>query len=226
MIRTAIVVCCIALFLSGCAGKKLSVNEPVSSPLGTKKLATLGQASAVPTDEDRMIVSTAALNIKSPNPDSVQLAVIALAYAGGGYVLNSGENITSIRIPTTGYADALAAIEQMGRVLERKITGQDVTEEYVDLVTRLDNLEKTRQRFLSLLQKATELNAIVQMEKELAALTSQIEILKGKINRLAHLVEYTTITVVVTPEAPPIRLGPVAWVAKQAYVGVRSLFIW
>ena len=226
MIRTAIVVSWFALFLTACGGYRSLSEYTESPPPAASKLSTMEQASAVPVDEDRMIVSTAALNIKSPDPDSVQLAVIALAYSCGGYVLNSGENVTTIRIPSTGYSDALLLIERMGEVLERRITGQDVTEEYVDLVTRLDNLEKTRQRFLTLLHQSTALNDILQMEKELASLTSRIEMLKGKIERLAHLVEFTTITVTVTPEAPPVKLGPVSWVAKQAYTGVRKLFIW
>lgn len=230
MLRVAIVFLCAASLLTACAS-----GPPTYEPLvadyqpaeaRAADLETAKQAAAVPTDEDRMVISTASISMETGDPDAVQLDIISLAYALGGYVLQTERGLTSIRIPSEGYGSALEQIEAMGDVLERKISGRDVTEEYVDLQTRLNNLEKTRQRFLTLLGEANQLDAILRMEKELAFLTERIETLKGKIERLSHLVAYTTITVRASKKDAPVTLGPISWVGKQVYTGIRKLFVW
>jgi len=234
MLRIVHVIVVLSLFLVGCAAGPppyydtadefaAAANTP-QPRAKTGSLETMKQAAAVPTDDERLIISTATIKLETPNPDSIQVEIIALAYTVGGYVLHSENGLTSIRIPSTGYA--LATIEAMGDVLERKISGKDVTEEYVDLKTRLDNLEKTRQRFLSLLGEARQLENILHLEKELAQITGRIEVLKGKIERLSHLVAHTTITVRAFKKDSPVTLGPVSWVGKQVYTGVRKLFVW
>jgi hypothetical protein len=55
-------------------------------------------------------------------------------------------------------------------VKDKNIAGEDVTEEYRDLEIRLDSAEKTRQRYLELLNKAERVKEILKIEKELERL--------------------------------------------------------
>lgn len=139
-----------------------------------------------------------------------------------GYVLNSGEGSTSIRIPALGFNNALDEILMLGEVISREISGEDVTEQYHDLQMRLANAEKTRLRYLELLNKAKDIDEIFRVEKELERINQQIEIYKGKIEKLSHLTAYSTITVNTTPEIKP---GPVGYVFEQMYKGVKWLFV-
>lgn len=173
--------------------------------------------------DDRLIVSSADLEIKTDQSDTLHNRVISLADTYGGYVLSSAGNETSIRIPSTGFNSAIEDIEKMGETIEKKLSGNDVTEQYKDLDTRLDNAEKTRQRYLALLERAKSMEEILRLEKELERLNTQIEVLKGKIERLSHLVQYSTITVRSFKEVEP---GPVAYAFYQLYSGVRWLFVW
>jgi DNA repair exonuclease SbcCD ATPase subunit len=172
--------------------------------------------------DERLIVSSADLEVKTDQSDTLHNRVIRLADKYGGYVLSSGGNETSIRIPSTGFNSAIEDIEKMGEIIEKKITGKDVTEQYSDLETRLDNAEKTRQRYLALLDKAKNMDEILRLEKELERLNSQIEMLKGRIERLSHLVQYSTITVKSFKEVHP---GPVAYALYQVFSGVKWLFV-
>jgi chromosome segregation ATPase len=172
--------------------------------------------------DDRLIASTADLEIKTDQSDSLHNRVIRLADKYGGYVLHSGGNETSIRIPSTGFNSAIEDIENLGEVIEKKLSGKDVTEQYSDLETRLDNAEKTRQRYLALLERTKSMDEILRLEKELERLNIQIEVLKGKIERLSHLVQYSTITVKSFKEVEP---GPVAYAFYQLYSGVKWLFV-
>jgi hypothetical protein len=104
--------------------------------------------------DTRLIISSADLKMKSFAPDSLHNQVIDLANRYDGYILNSGKNFTDIRVPGLRYLEAITEIETLGETVEKKITGKDITEGYHDFELRLDNAEKTRLRYLALLERA------------------------------------------------------------------------
>jgi hypothetical protein len=177
----------------------------------------------LPQETERMIVSSATIRLKSQEPDWVHDRVIEFALSCKGYVLYSGEGKTTVRVPAACFKPAIADIESLGEVFSKEITGQDVTEEYHDLNTRLDNAEKTRLRYLALLDKAKNLEEILRIEKELERLNQNIEQLKGKIERMSHIVAYSSITVETTE---PARPGPVGYAFYGLYKGIEWLFVW
>ncbi len=102
------------------------------------------------------------------------------------------------------------------------VRGEDVTEEYLDLRIRLDNLEKARLRYLDLLNKAQNVGETLAVEKELERITMEIERLKGRIGYLERVVRFSTIQVVFERPTNP---GPVGWVFYILYHGVKWLFV-
>jgi hypothetical protein len=170
----------------------------------------------------RLIISSTDLKMKSFSPDSLHNRTISLAHRFNGYVLNSGKDFTDIRVPAERNLDAIAEIESFGETVDKKIIGKDVTEDYYDLNTRLDNAEKTRLRYLALLERADNLDKILKLEKELAQLNAKIELLKGKIQRMSHKLDYSDIHVKTIKENKP---GPVSYVFMGMYEGVRWLFV-
>lgn len=172
---------------------------------------------------DRLIISDATITIESQEPDTIHIRVIDMASRFGGYVLYTEKRLTRIRIPSTGLRDAIKEIESLGKVKDKNITGQDVTDEYRDYKIRLDNAEKTRQRYLALLDMAKNVEEVLSVERELERLNTEIDLLKGKIDRLSHLVKYSTITVRTRDE---IRPGPVGHVFYGLYQGIKWLFVW
>jgi hypothetical protein len=79
--------------------------------------------------------------------------------------------------------DAIKEISELGKVQGKSLSGQDVTEEYLDFQIRLENAEKSRERYLELLAKAENVEAALKVEKELERLNGTIDLLKGKMNR-------------------------------------------
>jgi len=100
--------------------------------------------------------------------------------------------------------------------------GEDVTEEYRDLEIRLDSAEKTRKRYLELLNKAEKVDEILKIERELERLNGEIDLLKGKINRLTHLAQYATITV---QTSNGVKKGVLGYAFYGVYSGVKWLFV-
>ena len=120
-----------------------------------------------------------------------------------------------LRIPSAGFTDARNSIESLGRVIEKSIEANDVTERYTDLSLRL----KMRQAYLTelqaLLQKTTDVKQMLAIRQEIAKTVEQIELLQGKLNYLANQVAYSTIAVklVKTYEQKGSRISlPFYWI--------------
>jgi len=114
------------------------------------------------------------------------------------------------------------------RVVDESASGQDVTDEYVDLQSRLGNLEATRDRIREFLDQAQTIEESLRINEELAAIEEQIEEVQGRMNYLFDRAAYSTITIQIDPElpqptpaptptpAPPIPPWTPAQTARQA----------
>ncbi|MBU1718111.1 MAG: DUF4349 domain-containing protein, partial [Bacteroidetes bacterium] len=91
-----------------------------------------------------------------------------------------------------------------------------------DLNIRLENAEKARNRYLELLKLAATVEETLKVEKELERLNTEIDLLKGKLNRYSHLVDFSTIDVYVKQRKQP---GPLGYIIKYLYKGVKFLFV-
>lgn len=175
------------------------------------------------TEPDRMMIYNANLTVVVKKPDTANLQIIKIAKKYNGYVLNTSTNYTTIRVKADSLYYAIAEIAELGSIKNKNVYAEDITEEYTNLTIRLENSQKARARYLELLAKAANVEETLAVEKELERLNTNIDLLEGKINKLDHLEEFSTITVYVQKKVKP---GPIGFVFKYVYKGVRFLFVW
>ncbi len=174
-------------------------------------------------DEDkRMMIYHASVKVEAKDPDSAAAQVARLAKKYDGYVLSSGNNYTTIRIKSAQLKDAINDVSGIGKVTDKNISGNDVTEEYTDYQIRLENAEKARSRYLELLAKANTVGETLAVEKELERLNGEIDLLKGKMSRIGHLVDYSTLTVY---HQEKTKLGVLGYVFVGTYKAIKWLFV-
>jgi hypothetical protein len=125
-------------------------------------------------------------------------AVEGIAKELGGYLSSRADKAITVRVPRHKFRDALTRIEQMGNVLHRSVGAEDVTDQYVDMDIRLKNGRAMRDRLQQLLQNAGVKEAL-DIEKELARVTQEIEQLEGRLKLLRDRISYATITVSFQP---------------------------
>jgi hypothetical protein len=148
--------------------------------------------------------------------------VTQIAKKHNGYVLRTSKSNTTIRIVSDSLNVAMAEIGTYGKVKYKNISGTDVTDEFTDYQIRLENAERSRNRYLELLQKAVTVEEILKVEKELERLNGEIDLLKGKMSRIDHLVDYSTIDVYYQQK---VKLGVLGYVFVGAYQTVKWLFV-
>ncbi len=178
------------------------------------------QYSDTQAPDERKVIKTAYLEVEVEKGkfDNVIFKITALAEQNGGFVSStqsysdSDGNLTSgritIRIPHNQYNSALEKVKNMGTVTSISISGQDVTQEYVDLESRLRNLEVQEEVLLGLMRQSKTVEDSLQVQRELSFVQGEVEVLKGRMNYLDNMVSFSTIDVFLfEPEPIAISTG-------------------
>jgi hypothetical protein len=106
----------------------------------------------------------------------------------------------TIRVPATRFDEAMDRLADLAiRVIARDESGQDVTEEYVDLETRLESLEAARERLLEIMQEARTTKDLLEAERQLTEREAEIESLKGRVQYLAQSARLAGIRIELQP---------------------------
>ncbi len=186
--------------------------------------------------QERLIIRTADLSIVVMDTDEAIAAIARMAEENEGWVVSSNvyqysetakTGDITIRVPSAGFVSATEAIKGLAtEVRQESVSGQDVTEEFVDLTARLGNLEATAVRVRGFLEDADTVEEALAVNQELSRLEAEIEVIKGRMKFLSESASFSTISVHLTPDElnQPIEIG--GWepqgIAKDALESLIS----
>jgi len=173
--------------------------------------------------KNRLIIYTARLNLQVKNIEEKKLLIESLLTQYQSYLQSGSEYSWTIRVPQKNYEALLTELEQLGDITSKNEYTQDVTDQYRDTEIRLETLEKSRQRYLELLDKAEKVSEILEIERELERVNVSIESLKGSLKRFDSQIQYATITLNLQEKVKP---GPLGYVGIGIYKVVKWLFVW
>lgn len=162
-------------------------------------------AAAHSTDSaSAKIIYTANLSLESKDYDAARAALDAALQAAGGYLESSSEYSgtddsrsvsLTYRVPQENYDSFLAAIAEAGNVTYKNQQADDVTAQYLDVETRLENLKAQRTRLQQLQQQADSLSDLLEIESSLTDVQSQIESWQSQMDWYSDQVEQCTVYV-------------------------------
>lgn len=170
-----------------------------------------GSAGQPAQPDERLVIKTAQIAIQVDDVRAADQAIRDRAAQLGGYVVSvqtsgSDQYLTAtvvFRVPADRFDEALGGVQGLAKkVLSNFVTGDDVTEEFVDLESRLRNLEATRTRLLDLLAKANRVEDALQVNNALTDVQGQIEQIQGRMKYLRQSAAMSTITVSLEPVPP------------------------
>ena len=153
---------------------------------------------------NRMVIYHAELQIRVKNFEKTVTWLEQRATDFGGYVIDSNvskegkEQINGtlkIRVPQKHFHEFLNDAEGKSEVLNRQVTGQDVSEEYVDLESRLRSKKAVEARLLEFMKNAAKTEDLLKISSDLSSVQEEIEKLEGKINFLRNQTDYSTVTI-------------------------------
>ncbi len=213
-----------------------SMEAPAAAPV---VLDASGQMvtnnSVVAQAVERKVIKDASLSLVVKDPEASMKAISALAEGLGGYVVSSSMSQTnygpnnlslpagniSVRVPAEKLNDVLAEIKKDAvEVTSENISGQDVTDQYVDLTSRLTAKQAAEKQLLKIMDSAKNAEETMAVYAQLQQVQSDIEVLKGQIKYIDQSVAMSSVSVYLVAEESiqPIQIGP--WkpegAAKQA----------
>ena len=178
-------------------------------------LADTEQASEAAAAIDRKIIRNADLTLEVPSTTDTQQKIVSIAEAHGGFVVTSEAKQRDsqepaqrtldiklvVRIPENHFGAALDQIRALAsNVPEAKITGQDVTEEFIDLEARIKTQIALEQQFLQIMKQAHKVEDALEVQRQIADVRTEIEKLQGRKHFLENRSSLSTITInIVTP---------------------------
>ncbi|CAM3232394.1 DUF4349 domain-containing protein [Paenibacillus lupini] len=181
-----------------------SSAEAPTAVAGEAGSGSIGEIAAEGTGTamNQKLIYKANLTIEAVDYDKAATALRNAIHQSEGYILQfqdgqyNGEKSSTytIKVPAAGFMafiDRLDGIEH--KKFERQISGTDVTEEYVDLQSRLTAQQVVEERLLAFMDKATKADDLVKFSEQLSTVQENIERLKGRIRYLDNNVSYSTI---------------------------------
>ncbi|MEJ2748766.1 MAG: DUF4349 domain-containing protein [Anaerolineae bacterium] len=223
--------------------------EDVAFSGGTANTSTTSQESDIPAaqPQERLIIRTGELSIVVADTEATMAQISDMVEANGGWVVSSSlyqysetakTGDITVRVPSDGYNSALEAIKGLAlEVTNESSSGQDVTDEYVDLTSRLENLEATADRVRTFLDESKNVEDALAVNQELSRLEGEIEVIKGRMQYLSQSASFSTISVHLTPDEASQPIEVAGWrpsgVAKDAVEalitalqGIANFLIW
>ncbi|MEV7735336.1 DUF4349 domain-containing protein [Streptomyces sp. NPDC088921] len=206
-----------ALALTGCSagadsssdGSSLTKDDKAASRAdaeggaGAEAGAGGKQATAAPQPAANHIIRTATLTVQVKSVPKALAAARTTTENAGGFV---GKESTSrdeegreqtevvLRIPVEKYDEVLADLEGAGKLLERTANAQDVTDQVVDVESRIATQRASVARIRELMDKATRLSDVVTLEGELSTRQADLESLLARQASLKDRTSLATIT--------------------------------
>lgn len=202
-------------------------GEEVSGDLNNKPvLRKATEQEAAPVDLDQKLVKNAYMTVEVDDEEDFAPAIRKLAETAKrlqGYVASESQSSITFKVPTVRLEEALADVRKIGEITHSDVTVMDVTSQYVDLQIRIDNLRRLRTRLQELLVQGQNVQEVLEVEKELARVTRELEQLEGQMRLLKNQVGFATISVSFEDNVSP---GPVGWIFYGTYQAVKWLFVW
>lgn len=206
--------------------KKASSAQPQVS------LEKTDAAKAADTAVERKIIRNANLMLESNAPADGQRKIASIAESHGGFVVTSessqrvGEDQTKplmsvtvvVRVPASEFSAALEEIRGVGTgVRQEKITGQDVTEEYIDLEARIRTKKALEAQFLEIMKQAHTVSDALEVQSQIAEVRGEIERLEGRRRYLENQSSLSTITVTLQAPTPLVSTTGFFYNVKRAF---------
>jgi hypothetical protein len=183
-----------------------SVNAPGA---GAPAKSTGVQAS--PYKQGRMIIKNGEMTLLVADTDRALDQATSVAVDTGGYIVASRTWLEdgfkhaqmTMGVPVDQFEVAQRRLRGLAvQVLNDTASGQDVSDEFVDLQSRLNNQEATAARIREFLKDAKNVEEALQVNNQLTEVENEIEQIKGRMQYLKDRAAYSTLVVTFNPQRP------------------------
>ncbi|HVV25148.1 MAG TPA: DUF4349 domain-containing protein [Pseudonocardiaceae bacterium] len=171
-----------------------------------------GQVTLPPTAQaGRQLIRSASITLTARNVQDAAARAAGIAAAAGGYTADEDADDSTatltLQVPQGRMQQVLRDVGALGHVTGQGASAQDVTDQLVDVHSRIASQQASVDRVRALLARANSISDIVSIEGELTRRESDLESLEQRNAELTSQVALSAVTVHIsrTPVSPPTR---------------------
>jgi hypothetical protein len=201
-------------------------------------------ASNAPPSVDKIeqkIIKSGDLRFETSNMEETNTAILQLVKKYKAVVQSDSEDkndytlsrYLTLRIPNQYFdsfiKDLASGIEYFDR---KNISIEDVTEEYIDVASRVKTKKALEERYIELLKKATKVSEMLEIERELATIREEIEAKEGRLKYIQNKVSMSTISIEFYKSTEHKAGATISFgtkfvnAIKSGFNGISTFFIW
>ncbi len=168
-----------------------------------RKPGTDQQAPAKVEPQQRSLIYTGNISLRVDKVPAKADQAVDIAAGLGGVVGSDkrgmggfqSQAVLVLRVPSDQFNRAMAELAKLGEEITRSVQTEDVTEQLVDLDSRLATQRASVDRVRALLARAQTIGEIVSLESELTRREADLDSLEKRKASVAGMVAMSTITV-------------------------------
>lgn len=173
----------------------------------------------------RMVHYSGWARIRVVKPEEAADRVVALAKEVGGEVERVSTTVVTIRVPVGRFQETFdQLVGELGDVLDKGISAEDVTEAFQSMELRLGTAKKTRDRLVELLAKSDNEQEKLALVREIQRVTEEIDRMEAQLRTLSRLASMSRITVELVPRQAQAWAGQAEDTAELRWLRALSPF--
>lgn len=188
-----------------------SEDKQLETPADENATVQIDQSPRTGPTSNRLIIKNAELEMLVDDTDTAINRSLGIVIEYNGYVINNRTwfkddfkyATVTIGVPVQNFEEMMRRLKGLAvMVTNETASGQDVTDQYVDLESRLRNLEATASRIRDFLDQAQDVDKALEISNQLSEVEAEIEQTKGQMTFIKERAAYSTITMHLTPQIP------------------------
>jgi hypothetical protein len=186
-------------------------NEAQAAPTAELANVSNGEIQHPVLTSNRKIIKNAELELLVEDTNTTINRSLGIITEYDGYVISNRTwfkddlkyATLAIGVPVDNFEEMLRRLKDLAiSVVNETASGQDVTDQFVDLESRLRNLEATSARIREFLEQAKDVQQSLEVNAQLTQIEGEIEQVKGQMAYLRDRAAFSTITLQISPQLP------------------------
>ena len=187
------------------------------------------EGGAEGTGYEQKLILTGNVSIEVQSISDAEDKITAWAKSLGGYITNAntwqyGAGFT-VRVPSARFDEAMSQVGNFGRITNRSVNSQDVSDNYYDMQSRLETKYILRDKLQSYLSQAKDIKDLLEIERQLNSVIEEIESTESRFKRLSGQIDYSTIYINMSFERGKDEGGIILPDVKNAWNEIVSKII-
>ncbi|WP_422091642.1 DUF4349 domain-containing protein [Tenacibaculum ovolyticum] len=151
---------------------------------------------------ERKLIKKGTISFETDSLVKTRKHILKVTKTYKGYISEDSENKSynkintniTVRIPINKFDQFLAEVSSKVKNFDSKnITTSDVTEQFLDVQSRLKVKKKLEERYTQLLSKTKSVKEILEVERELSTVRSEVESIEGRLKYLQNQTSFSTL---------------------------------